>query len=688
MAGQTISIRVTADVDQMVAALTKAGQSVDRFAKRSNNGFMAVAKNVLGLAGLPASPADLAVAASRAMLGFGVETARAAMQAEQAIRGIDVVFGEAADSVKKFGETSAVAYGLSRREAAQVVAPIGALLKGLGFTEDQAAKSAIQISKLGADLSAAFPTAGGPAHAVQALGAALRGEYDPAERFGIGLSETTVKAKMLSMGFNVLTGQVNLNERAQAVLALMMERTNAIQGQFARNADTTAGKVAILSARFDDLKVSIGAALLDGLGDNVDNVDRSMSSIGGFFTGMSEGVGRALGTMARDIDKVLTKLYELDEASAKSPKTAEERAKNAGRAFWLTFVDSFTGTTASRARQAVLDWRDQDRDGFWQEFLFGKRNGGLEDPSKMLDEFYRPMYEKNPFTGEWVKEFYRNAPSATGMLPETGDFAALAEFGTAMEDMGKKAKLSSEDLDKVAKSVRGVVDAADEGRRATLDFEEAIDELPEKVTAIAEAEAEFGQDSKEYRDAVRDLERAHLDLADAAEDVAVAYAEETIARRESVGVQQTEKDRLSEIISELINLKNNTKDPTALKAINDRIAAYEREKALIEDAALAAQDYKNKASWMKTPTTFSPEYGIGTVPQAELADGGPVRAGSTYLVGERGPELFTANKSGMIVPNEALGGGVTINVGHYYGPPDQFVSDMSEALRRLEAARR
>lgn len=36
------------------------------------------------------------------------------------------------------------------------------------------------------------------------------------------------------------------------------------------------------------------------------------------------------------------------------------------------------------------------------------------------------------------------------------------------------------------------------------------------------------------------------------------------------------------------------------------------------------------------------------------AVGGPVTAGHTYLVGERGPELFTARSSGSIVPNDRL----------------------------------
>ena len=46
------------------------------------------------------------------------------------------------------------------------------------------------------------------------------------------------------------------------------------------------------------------------------------------------------------------------------------------------------------------------------------------------------------------------------------------------------------------------------------------------------------------------------------------------------------------------------------------------------------------------------------------AVGGPVTGGTSYLVGERGPELFTPNSSGMITPNNRLGGagGNTINI--------------------------
>jgi hypothetical protein len=57
------------------------------------------------------------------------------------------------------------------------------------------------------------------------------------------------------------------------------------------------------------------------------------------------------------------------------------------------------------------------------------------------------------------------------------------------------------------------------------------------------------------------------------------------------------------------------------------------------------------------------------------AAGGPVSAGQPYLVGEKGPELFTPNASGNITPNSglrgrglALGGGLTIHMNFTWPP--------------------
>mgnify|MGYP003113755426 FL=1 len=46
------------------------------------------------------------------------------------------------------------------------------------------------------------------------------------------------------------------------------------------------------------------------------------------------------------------------------------------------------------------------------------------------------------------------------------------------------------------------------------------------------------------------------------------------------------------------------------------------------------------------------------------ANGGTVQGGRSYMVGERGPELFTPGRTGSIAPNSAIAGGanVTVNV--------------------------
>ncbi len=68
------------------------------------------------------------------------------------------------------------------------------------------------------------------------------------------------------------------------------------------------------------------------------------------------------------------------------------------------------------------------------------------------------------------------------------------------------------------------------------------------------------------------------------------------------------------------------------------------------------------------------------------AAGGPVDAGTPYLVGEKGPELFVPGASGAIAPNGALGGGggIVFNV----TTPDaaSFVKSQSQIAALLSRA--
>jgi hypothetical protein len=80
------------------------------------------------------------------------------------------------------------------------------------------------------------------------------------------------------------------------------------------------------------------------------------------------------------------------------------------------------------------------------------------------------------------------------------------------------------------------------------------------------------------------------------------------------------------------------------------------------------------------------------------ASGGPVSAGTPYMVGEEGPEMFVPRSSGNIIPN---GGGLTIQQAFHVqaGLPPQWQQQMAtvtqiaagaahEAVSRQLAGRR
>jgi hypothetical protein len=86
--------------------------------------------------------------------------------------------------------------------------------------------------------------------------------------------------------------------------------------------------------------------------------------------------------------------------------------------------------------------------------------------------------------------------------------------------------------------------------------------------------------------------------------------------------------------------------------------------------------------------------GISTALKAMfMAEGGPVRAGSPYVVGEKGPELFVSNSSGSIVPNSKMSsgggggmGGVTVNYNIAAGVSRaELVPILEQERRRLKA---
>jgi hypothetical protein len=99
---------------------------------------------------------------------------------------------------------------------------------------------------------------------------------------------------------------------------------------------------------------------------------------------------------------------------------------------------------------------------------------------------------------------------------------------------------------------------------------------------------------------------------------------------------------------------------TALVIIIDNFAT------LVDTVNKAYNAIKKLVNFIKeNPAVLSGPTGIAGFGIQKLfgggrAMGGPVNAGTTYMVGERGPELFMPNASGTIIPNNKLSGGGTV----------------------------
>jgi hypothetical protein len=93
-----------------------------------------------------------------------------------------------------------------------------------------------------------------------------------------------------------------------------------------------------------------------------------------------------------------------------------------------------------------------------------------------------------------------------------------------------------------------------------------------------------------------------------------------------------------------------------LKGIEQDIARIIIRQGVSVPAANAIGDLLSKINW--GGGTSGAEQLSG--PPEERAFGGSVSGGMPYLVGERGPELFVPGMSGTVVPNDALGGSVSI----------------------------
>lgn len=212
-------------------------------------------KSVAKVGGIIAAAFSTAV-----VIDFGKQAVKAASDLQQAVGATQAIFTEGLDKVNKFASQSATAVGISEASYRQLAATMGAMLKNTGTPMDQLADKTDSLITLAADLSATF--GGDLTEATTAVAAALRGETDPIERYGISIKATNVEAKALAMTGKEVAASLTDQEKAAARVALLFEQSSASAGMFAKESDSLANIQQRLAAQFENVQAKVGAALL------------------------------------------------------------------------------------------------------------------------------------------------------------------------------------------------------------------------------------------------------------------------------------------------------------------------------------------------------------------------------------------------------------------------------------------
>lgn len=607
MASNVIRATLLADAQRMKAGFKEGERSVDSFEKSTGKSVKSVAGAVKGF---------LAFQAVSAVKAFADDSKRAFSEVEQSAGGTEAVFGDASGAIDAFARTSAQSIGLAESEFRTATTGIGGQLKRMTGDVDLAADQSIILTQVAADLAATY--GGTTAEAVLALGAAFRGEADPAERFNLNLKTGAVNAKAVEMGLAKTTTEVDENAKAQATLALIMEQSADAQGQFGREVDTLAGQEQRLNAEIENNKALVGEAI-QGV------YKGAMPIIGGFHQALGNlAVAWMELTGAMSASDVLLQKMGEDYALAEAP------------------VDKLTVAVKESITQ-YGHWDQAGKD--FQDTLNGTV-GGLELTVEQLEEML-----------DLVPQVAREQ----GLTTEATDaWKEAVERQIAVEkqkqiDLGRGKGREEE----YAAALRGTEDQLDDNTEATDRATSALQRFEDEVLsqtdpmyglvaaardvadaeqAVIDAADEFTTDSPEHTQAVLDL----------------AVANEGLVAAQLKVAEQSDMTR-GEFEAHLRSMGGLTEEQIALIIGEfEKVNAFKfSDKTLTVNARLRGSSLARQALEDQFSSTTGGK-----------AAGGPVTKGVPYMVGEVGEEVFVPDEDGTIVPNHKLGrGGTPLNGG-------------------------
>ena len=267
------------DLKRAVADAQRAFGSLESTAKKTSRGIDVLKKGAVALAG---------AFAVKKIANFVGETVGLAVAAEEAGSAFRTTFGPATQDVAAFVDEFANKAGLARFELEQMLAISGAVVQGLGATEEESAELAETMATLAGDIASFSNVSGGAAPVLAAFQSALTGEREALKTYGIVISEADVQQRALLDTNKEAATELTKLEKATATMALAAERAGKQVGDLDRTQESTSNTMRRLGAQFKEAKVSIGQALLPALEKLLPVIEELIPAFAEFTEGIAD----------------------------------------------------------------------------------------------------------------------------------------------------------------------------------------------------------------------------------------------------------------------------------------------------------------------------------------------------------------------------------------------------------------
>ena len=290
------------------AGVNNLKQNVQSSVAHQRRSFLALGSTIKMVVGTLAVIETIKFAKQMVMLTSSVEE----MQAKSS-----VVFGEFAKGVRAELSAFGDQVGRSSFELEGMASSIQDTFVPMGFARGEASKLSVQLTKLAVDV-ASFNNAS-DTETMMAFQSALVGNHETVRRFGVVITEATLKQELLRMGINKTADEVTNAEKVQARLNLIIAGTSDAQGDAIRTSDSFANTSKALSAQLEELQVSVMQPLLPVLTDIV----RGMIDATKATTSFLESIGliprnfEDTKKTATTLNKLLNEQTEIQEHIAK-----------------------------------------------------------------------------------------------------------------------------------------------------------------------------------------------------------------------------------------------------------------------------------------------------------------------------------------------------------------------------------